>query len=313
MTVGSGRVLLQFILLAATWGASFLFIKIGLEGLSPAQVVLGRLVTGAVALIVACAVTRQPLPRSPALWLHLLVVALLLCVLPFLLFAWAEQRIASGLASIYNATTPLMTMLVALAALPGERPTRSRLAGLVVGFIGVVFVLGPWHGSAADTSVLAQLACLAATACYGIAFVYLRRFVSPRRIPAIQVAAIQVGLAGAVMLLLSPLIATSPVRISPVVLLAVSALGIFGTGLAYVWNTNVVAGLGATNAATVTYLTPIVGVALGVALRGEHLDWNEPVGAAVVVLGIALSQGRLNSLLDRLHLLTGREEKPKGA
>ena len=129
----SRSVLPQYIALAVTWGASFLFIKIGLEGLSPAQVVLGRLLTGALALAVISIARRQSLPRDPSVWVHLLVVAILLCVAPFLLFAWAEKDISSGLASIYNATTPLMTMLVSLAALPAERPTRSRLVGLAVG------------------------------------------------------------------------------------------------------------------------------------------------------------------------------------
>lgn len=293
--------LLQFVLLAVTWGASFLFIKVGLEGLSPAQVVLARLVAGAIALGVACAVTRQALPRGRNLWLHLLVVALLLCVMPFLLFAWAEQRIPSGLASIFNATTPLMTMLVAFASLPAERPTRGRLIGLIVGFLGVLVVLGPWRGIALGGLIAGQLACLAATACYGIAFVYLRRFVSPYRLPAISVATVHVGLGAGVMLLLSPLVALSPVRITVPVLLAVLALGVLGTGLAYVWNTNVVAGLGATNASTGTYLTPTVGVVLGVALLGEQVHWNEPIGAVVVILGIALTQGRLKPLLSRLQ------------
>ena len=143
MTSSPGRrVLAQYLALALVWGASFLFIKVGLEGLSPAQVVLGRLTAGAVSLVVVTTVTRRPLPRERVVWGHMFVVALLLCVVPFLLFSWAETRISSGLASIYNATTPLMTMLVALAALPSERPTRTRLLGLLVGFAGVVLVLG---------------------------------------------------------------------------------------------------------------------------------------------------------------------------
>lgn len=113
----------QFVMLALAWGASFLFIKVGLEGLSPPQVVLGRLLAGAVALTVVSLVGRQPVPRELAVRGHLAVVSVLLCVVPFLLFAWAEQHVASGLASTYNATTPLMTTLVALVALPGERPS----------------------------------------------------------------------------------------------------------------------------------------------------------------------------------------------
>jgi drug/metabolite transporter (DMT)-like permease len=258
-------------------------------------VVLGRLAAGATALGLVAVVSKRPLPRDLAVWGHLFLVALLLCVVPFLLFSWAETRISSGLASIYNATTPLMTMLVALAALPSERPTRTRLAGLLVGFAGVVLVLGPWgfdrHGG--NGGVAGQLACLGATACYGTATVYLRRFVSPRGLPAATVATVQVGLGALVMLVAAPFVAAAPVHLTPRVVASVLALGVLGTGLAYVWLTNIVVGWGATNASTVTYLTPLVGVVLGIVVLGESLTWNQPVGALVVVLGIAISQDLL--------------------
>ncbi|MDR6867894.1 drug/metabolite transporter (DMT)-like permease [Microbacterium resistens] len=285
-------VLVQFVLLAVTWGSSFLFVAVGLTGLSPAQVVLGRLVAGAVTLGLICAIGRRRLPRGIAIWGHLLVVALLLCVIPFLLFAWAQQGISSGMASIYNATTPLMTVLVSLIALRAEPPTRATVLGLVVGFCGVLIVLGPWNGLGGG-DVWSQLACLAATACYGTAFVYLRRFVAPRGLDAIPVATVQVGLGAAVMLLLAPAIAMGPFTLSVPVVLAVLALGAVGTGLAYVWNTNIVMAWGASNAAAVTYLTPVVGVLLGVVVLSERVSWNEPVGAVVVILGIAVAQGRL--------------------
>ncbi|WP_424936781.1 MULTISPECIES: DMT family transporter [Bacteria] len=286
-------ILPQFVLLALVWGSSFLFVAVGLTGLSPAQIVLGRLVTGALTLAVICVVGRHRLPRGLAIWGHLLVVALLLCVFPFLLFAWAQQGISSGLASIYNATTPLMTALVSLVALRAERPGRSGIAGLVIGFGGVLIVLGPWNGLGGG-DVWAQAACLAATACYGTAFVYLRRFVAPRGLGAIPVATAQVGLGAAVMLVLAPFVAATPIVLSVPVVLAVGALGSLGTGLAYVWNTNVVAAWGATDAAAVTYLTPVVGVILGVVVLAEAVSWNEPVGAVVVILGIVVAQGRLS-------------------
>jgi drug/metabolite transporter (DMT)-like permease len=222
----------------------------------------------------------------------MVVVALLLCVLPFLLFSWAETRISSGLASIYNATTPLMTMLVALAVLPSERPTRARLIGLLTGLGGVVLVLGPWRLGGGG-SVAGQLACLGATACYGCATVYLRRFVSPRGLPAVTVATAQVLLGALVTALAAPFVAAQPVHLTPRVVAAVLTLGALGTGLAYVWLTGIVAAWGATTASTVTYLTPLVGVVLGVVLLGETLTWNQPLGALVVVLGIAISQDLL--------------------
>lgn len=139
----------------------------------------------------------------------------------------------------------------------------------------------------------AQAACLLATFSYGLAFVYLRRYVSPRGLSALQVAAVQVGLGAVIMLLAAPFVAASPVHPSWRAVLGVAVLGVAGTGLAYVWNTNVVAAWGATRASTVTYLTPVVGVVLGVVVLGEAVSWNEPVGALIVVAGIAVSQGRV--------------------
>jgi len=318
---GQWGVLAQYLLLALTWGASFLFIKIGLEGLSPGQVVLGRLSTGAVALAVICAVTRQRLPREAAVWGHLAVVSVLLCVVPFLLFAWAEQHVTSGIASILNATTPLMTMLVATVALPEERPTRTRLSGLVTGFTGVVLVLAPWtiHATqaaqASEASIsgptmtsawAGQLACLGATFSYGLAFVYLRKTLAPRKLAAVPVATVQVGLGAGIMLVLSPLLAWQPTDLTPRVVAAMLALGVVGTGLAYVWNTNIVTGWGATNASTVTYLTPLVGVVAGVLVLGEHTTWNQPLGALIVITGIAISQDRLPALLALARKLRKR-------
>lgn len=285
----------QFVLLALAWGASFLFIKVGLEGLSPGQVVLARMVFGSLTLIAICAITRSPLPRRRPVWGHLLIVAVLLCVAPFLLFSWAEQHISSGLASIYNATTPLMTMVVAMLALPSEPRTRQRVIGVIVGFLGVVVLVAPWSGLG-QSSVAGQLACLAATACYGMAFTYLRRFITPLGLPAVSVACAQITLGAVIMLLLTPAIAAGPVALNWRVVASMFLLGTVGTGLAYVWNTNVVAAWGATNASTVTYLTPVVGVVLGVLVLGESVRWSEPVGAGLVIVGIAITQGRLNGL-----------------
>lgn len=300
----------MFVALATTWGASFLFIKIGLEGLTPEQVVWGRLVFGAAALVVISAVTRTPLPGDPRLWGHLLVVAPLLCVLPFSLFAWAEQHVSSGVASVLNATTPLMTVLVGIAALPQERLSRDRVAGLLLGFAGVLVVIGAWNLTAGG-ELLGQLACLGATASYGLAFVYLRRFVAGRQLPALTVATVQIVLGAVVMLVATPFIADPTPILTGRVVVAVVLLGVLGTGLAYVWNTAIVGRWGATNASTVTYLTPLVGVLLGVLVLGESATWNQPLGALVIVSGILVTQGRLPAIRAKLrHPRGGRRDRP---
>ncbi|WP_026361470.1 DMT family transporter [Amycolatopsis nigrescens] len=283
----------QFALLSLAWGSSFLFIKVGLTGLSPAQVVWARMVLGALTLAVVVVVRRRPLPRGRVIWGHLAVVALLLCVVPFLLFAWAEQHISSGLASIFNATTPLLTMIAGAVALRGERLTRAKVLGLLLGFAGVLTIVGVWRGLGAGGDLTAQLACLGATTSYGVAFGYLRRFVSPHGFDAPAHAFVQVLIGAAVLVALTPTLAGAPVHLTGPVVWSMVALGVLSTGLAYVWNNNIVAAWGAANAAAVTYLTPVVGVLLGVLLLGEPLSWHQPAGALLVIAGILVAHGRL--------------------
>jgi drug/metabolite transporter (DMT)-like permease len=292
----SRTTLWAFLALSCVWGASFLFIKVGLDGLSPAQVVLGRILFGAIALAVIMTVTRRRWPRDRRVWGHMLVVGIFFCAVPFTLFAWAEQYVPSSLASIYNATTPIMTLLLTPLVLRSERLDRVRTAGLLVGILGVVVLTGPWQlfGSAdLGSAVPAQLACLGATASYGFAGLYLRRFVSGLPYDSITLSSVQLAMASAVVLLLAPWDARGPVSLNLPVVLSIVALGVVGTGIAYVWYTRVMRDWGAARASTVTYLAPVVGVLLGVLVLGESVHWYEPVGGAVVIAGILVSQGVL--------------------
>ncbi len=287
---------MQFAALALVWGASFLFMKVALEGLSAIQVVFGRLALGSLILAIVMASTRRRWPREPRVWGHLTVVAILLCVVPFFLFAWAGQHIDSGLSSIYNATTPITTLLVSFVALPDERLTRTRIVGVVIAAAGVVLVAAPWAVSGhafAATSLLAQLACLGATTCYGLGFVYSRRFLRGHDHDATTIAATQITIAAVIAALLVPFLGFTPIELSPPVVASMVVLGGIGTGIAYIWNTRIIRTWGATLASTVTYVTPVVGVTLGVLVLHETLHWNEPVGAALVILGILTSQGYL--------------------
>jgi drug/metabolite transporter (DMT)-like permease len=278
--------------LAGIWGCSFLFIKVALEGLSATQVVLGRIVLGAIALLLWVAVRREPLPRQPVVWAHAAVMGVVSNVVPFLGFAWGEDNGAtSSLAGIYNATTPLWTLVFVILALPSEHPTRARLVGLVTGFVGVLVVLAPWrslHGAGLN----GQLACLGAGACYGVAFVYTRRFLSGRAAP-IGLAVAQLICAAVEIGVIAPLVATGHVSLPPRVWVSVLALGAAGTGLAYVIYYGLVRDVGATTASTVTYVVPLVAVTLGVAALGESLRWNDFVGALIVLAGILVAEHRL--------------------
>jgi drug/metabolite transporter (DMT)-like permease len=294
---GSRRVLFAYLGAALIWGSSFLFMKTGLTGLSPSQVALSRVLLGAITLCIIMVVTRRRWPRERRLWAHLAVVSVFLCVAPFLLFSWAGQFLPSGLSSILNATTPIMTLAVGALFLPKERLNGLQAFGIFVGALGVAMVVGPWRvlgDPAILESVPAQLACLGATLCYGTAFVYLRKFVlGTHNYDAVVISAMEISLAAVIMLVLSPFIAMQPVSLDLPVVASMLALGALGTGVAYIWMTMIVDSWGATAASTVTYLTPLVGVVLGILVLGEVLHWNEPVGGVIVVLGILVSQGRL--------------------
>lgn len=283
---------LQFIAMGITWGASFLFIKVALGGLSFGQVAWTRLVLGAVALTIVALVLRVRMPRLPLVYVHFLVLGVTFCVIPHLLFSWAEQFVTSGLASIYNATTPIMTAIMAALVFRVERLAAAQIVGIAVGILGVVVIIGPWH-VALGGDLLGQFACLGATLCYGFSGAYAKRFILPHGVTGVPYATLTIGWAGVVMLALTPLVAVAPVHLNGWIVASLLALGVLGTGLAYVWNGTVLAAWGPTATSTVTYLTPIVGVVLGVVVLHETLGWNEPVGAAVVIVGILLAQGRI--------------------
>ena len=288
---------LWFVAIGVIWGCSFLFIKLGLASFTPVQVAFGRLAIGAVTLLLLARATGTPLPRRRSTWGHLAVLALLFCSLPFTLFAWGETQVSSIVAGIVNSFTPLMVLAVVLAAFPEQRPGPDRVVGLGVGFVGVLVVLAPWNGLGAG-SLIGVLACLGAVLCYGLGFPYLRRYVVPTGEPPIAIATGQV-LLGA--LFLAPVVVVTALAgqggittpISTATVLGMLALGALGSGIAYAVNTRIVILAGATVASSVTYITPVVAVVAGALVLGEPLSWNEPVGALIVLLGVAISQGRI--------------------
>lgn len=285
-----------FVALSAIWGSSFLFIKVADRAIPPTGVAFARVAVGAITLLCVLGAQRVALPRRRRTWAHLAVVALIGNVLPFSLIAYGETQIPSVLAGIWNATTPLLTLLVVMVILREERPTRSRTLGLAIGFGGVVCLLGPWSGLSGG-ALLGDLACLGAAALYAIAFPYTRRFLSPLGLPATSLAAGQLICATAELALLTPLFDTHVGHVTPAVVGSLLALGALGTGIAYVLSYGLIRRAGATTASTVTYVIPVFATALGILVLGESLQWNEPVGAAIVLFGVAVSQGRLAGLV----------------
>jgi drug/metabolite transporter (DMT)-like permease len=279
--------------LAAIWGSSFLFIKVGVTELHPLFVALGRVLGGAVALVVVVLLTRDRLPRDPRFWGHNGVVAVLGVALPFSLFGFGEQRISSVLAGIWNSVTPLIALPMAVLVFRTEPMTRRRVLGLVLGFVGAATILGVWQGVGGST-LAGQLMCFAAAACYGVAIPYTRRFISPRPESGVAASASQLLIAAVVLAVVAPLVAGGYPRVTELsgsVLASVATLGVLGSGLAFVLHMRNIRLLGASTASMVTYLIPVFATAIGVLVLGEKLVWFEPVGAAIVLLGVAIAQG----------------------
>ena len=281
-----------YIALGIVWGCSFIFIKLGLEFLTPFGVAFGRCALGALALLIYLKVKGLSLVRDRKMIGHLWVVALLLNVIPGIFFAWAETEVTSILAGIINAVTPLMTLIAIMLVSRNEKPTAPQIVGLLLGFLGVLTVLGAWKGLG-DNPLWAILVLLAAVTCYGFSFPYSRRYILPAQLKPEVMAATQVSL-GAITLLplfLMDGIAKDEYRIGPV--LAMITLGVFGSGFAYIWNFTIMRAAGSAIASSVTYVTPVVAVVVGLIFLQEKLHWYEPVGALVVLLGAAVAQGRI--------------------
>lgn len=278
-----------FIVAGLIWGSSFLFIEQSLTFLSPAGVAFWRTFLGAVVLAVVIAVRRYRLPKTLKPWLLMLVGGLFMSAIPATLFGFAQQQVNSSLASILNASTPIFTVLAILIAFPAEKPKPQVILGLLIGLVGVAVVLGVWSGFG-DNDPLAILALLAAVACYGIGSPFIRRFVEPLGLNR-EVAVFGQVFTSAVVLapfyLAGGIAHSEP---SAVAVGSILALGALGTGFAYILYYRLLATVGSPIASAVTYVTPVVGVALGVLLLGESLTWHEPVGALIVIAGAWVAQ-----------------------
>jgi drug/metabolite transporter (DMT)-like permease len=284
----------QFVLLAAIWGTSFAFIKVLGRRWPALDVSLGRCVLGALTLLVLLRLSGESLRFERRLWMHLTIAAVLFNAGPFTLYAFGETKVSSVLAGLWNATTPLFALLAVLAAFPEEHPDRSRIIGLGIGFAGAGLVLGPWR-SLGSNQLVGDLACAGAAACYGLGFPYVRRYLAGRPESGVALAAGQLLCASLILAVLAPLAGVPTVHIGLDGVGSLLALGALGSGIAYLLNFSIVRAAGSTTASTVTYLIPVFSTISGVALLGESLHWNEPIGAAVLIAGIAISQGTLRS------------------
>ena len=281
-----------YLALAVIWGSSFLFIKVGLRELHPLHVALDRIALGAVTLLVLLAVTRVRLPRDIRVWAHLAVVGAFGAALPFTLFSYGEERVSSVLAGIWNATVPLVALPMAVLVFRAESMSRRRAIGLGLGFLGVLTILGVWRGTG-DADLVGQLMCLGAALSYGVAIPYQKRFLTGRPEPGTSLAAGQLIMAAVQLSIVASLVAGPPPlpwTLSLPVIASIVGLGAFGTGIAFALSFRVLKLAGVSTATSVTYVIPIWATLMGVLVLKEELSWYQPVGAAIVLLGVAISQ-----------------------
>jgi drug/metabolite transporter (DMT)-like permease len=273
----------MLLLLSAIWGASFLFIKLGVDELEPSVVVLGRLVVGVLVLLPLVAV-RGGLSPLRAYVLPVFALGALNNALPFWLLGFAETRLDSGLTAVIQAAAPIFTVLLAGWIDPGQAMRGLRLVGVGVGFVGVALLVGVQRGG----EVTAALAVVATALCYAVSVLFAGRKL--RGVPPLQIS---VGQLGAAAIMVAPLgLSQLPADVPPAkTIAAVVALGALGSGLAYLLYFAIIASAGASRAILVTYLVPAFALFYGAVFLDESITPTALVGLALILGGVALATG----------------------
>jgi drug/metabolite transporter (DMT)-like permease len=280
--------------LSVLWGGSFFFVRVAVDGLPPFTIVLLRVGLAAVVLHLALRLMGLRMPGERRIWMAFFGMGFLNNLIPFSLIVWGQTHIASGLASILNATTPLFSVVVAHWLTSDEKLTRGRLAGIVVGIAGVIVIIGPGALRGLGTNVAAQLAILGASLSYAFGAVFGRRFRAMGITP--QVTATGQVTASTVLLLPLALLVDRPWTLAMPgmeIWAAVAGLAVLSTALAYIIYFRILASSGATNILLVTFLIPVSAILLGVTILGESLQPQHFAGMLLIGLGLAAIDGRL--------------------
>ena len=286
---------LIFLALGFFWGSSYLFIKIGVDnGLEPFTLIMFRLLIGFVLLAAVVAVAREPLPRDPRTYGHLFVMGVINIAIPFSLITFAEQTVSSSLAAVINGAVPLFVIVIAALFLKGETVTLNRVAGLIVGFIGVAVLVGLDLTDLGSANTLGELALIGATISYAIGNVYAKAHVHGLRpmIPAVFQVFFGLLVTGTLAFLTEHPLAVVP---APEAILAVVWLGLLGSGLAYLSYFRILQHWGATRTSMVAYLLPVVGIGLGALVLHEDVTVSTLIGTVLVIGGIALVNSRFGT------------------
>jgi len=278
------------LLLSAIWGASFLFIKIGVSEMGPLTFATLRVLIGSVVLLLISRLRRERLPTDPKLWLRFAIMGTFNALVPFATIAWGTQYIPSGLSAILNATMPLFTFILA-AAWGNERLSLHRVCGLLIGFAGIIVLTWPQLRGGLQASLWGELAVIVGSLSYAIAAVYARRSLAGQSPIIASLGQVSMGF-----LLFIPFsLLEKPWTFNPSIraILALLALGVLGTGVAYIIYYRLIQGLGATGASLVTYIVPLFGIFWGWAVLGERLSWHAFVALLMILVGLVL----VNNLL----------------
>ena len=295
---------LLLITLSILWGGSFFFVGVVVEALPPLTIVTLRVFFAAIALLVIVYFSGLRMPSNPTVWLAFIGMGVLNNVIPFILIVWGQTHIASGLASILNATTPLFTVVAAHFLTKDEKMSTLKILGVVFGLTGVVIMIGQEAFGGLEDSILGQIAVLGAAISYSFAGIYGRRF----RQLGIKPVVTATGQVTASSLLLIPLALfydrpfTLPMP-GVEIWLAIVSLALFSTALAYILYFRILSTAGATNVLLVTLLVPISAILLGTAILGEQLELKHMIGMGMISIGLLSIDGRVFlSLRDRFRI-----------
>jgi len=294
----SGRAWAEMLVLALIWGGSFLSIRIALDEISPLMSVAHRLTWAMLVLWVVVAVMRIPLPRNPRIWFAFVVMGLLNNVIPFVLMAWGQLHIESGLTSILNAFTAVVGVVMAALFFSDERLTPRKIIGVVLGFFGVAVAIGLENFKNFDLRSLAQLAVIGGTVAYAVAGVWARKNLVGMP-PQLAAAGMLTG-ATVIMLPLVYFVEGLPTfDLKPRTLVAIGYYAVIATAAAYLLYYRVLAMAGSGNLMLVTLLVAPIAITLGAVVLGEKLSANAFVGLVILAVGVIILDGRVWKALRR--------------
>jgi len=285
------RPLLTYVGTCIAWGSVFALVAEAEASFNPTDIVLGRSLLGAVVLVLMALYRGESMPSGWTTWGHLWVVSLLASVIPGLFVAIAEVHVSSALAGILAGMIPLSTLLFLVAIFREEPVHHHQVVGLVIGFVGLVVITGVWRGLGHNTW-WAVLLLLITVFSYGLVFPYIKHHLSPLALHPLTLASGQQIMATLTVLPLA-LFSGLPHHASLTGWTMVVLLGVFPGGLAFMWNFETVAAWGSATASTVEYVCAVVAVAEGLLWLRESIQWNQPVGGAIVIIGALIGWGQL--------------------